>query len=110
MITLRHTSLKLLGATLVLGLAACASTKAGPNADASAAAPPAAPAPKLASKPGLGQEAGAVVANKVVIEFPEGGARLNGEANKQLDLAARLYRDANPGADVQHGAYGPQRG
>ena len=28
--------------------------------------------------------------------FPQGGTRLTPEANKQLDTAARLFRDANP--------------
>ncbi len=79
-------------------LAACASTKAGPNADATAAAPAVAAStpPPLATKPTVGQEAGAVVSNKVEIVFPLGGTRLTPEANKQLDLAARLFRDANP--------------
>ncbi|MGH7040165.1 MAG: OmpA family protein [Stellaceae bacterium] len=32
----------------------------------------------------------------MVIIFPEGGATLTETANRQLDVAARLYRDANP--------------
>ena len=95
----RHTSTalgrSLLAVAATAGLAACASTNAGPNAGVAAVAPPAEP-PKLASKPSVGQEVGAVANNKVVIEFPLGGAKLTPEANKQLDLAARLYRDANP--------------
>ena len=77
-----------------LGLAACSSTTAGPNAGVAAVAP--APPPPAADKPTLGQEAGAVVNNQVDITFPRGGAILTPEANKQLDLAARLYRDAHP--------------
>ena len=84
----------LLGATMG-AMAACAKApSAGPNALASA--PPPAPPPPPAAKPTLGEEAGAVAANKVDIEFPMGGARLTPEANKQLDLAARLFRDAHP--------------
>jgi outer membrane protein OmpA-like peptidoglycan-associated protein len=95
--TAKDASSVLMGLALVASLSACASTNAGPNAGAAAvAAPQAAAPPPLVSKPSLGQEAGAVASNKVVIEFPSGGARLTAEANKQLDLAARLFRDANP--------------
>ncbi len=96
--TIRHASRLLLAGAAAASLAACASTKAGPNAGVADVTPPASPAapPKLASKPSVGQEAGAVVANKVDIEFPLGGTRLTPEANRQLDLAARLFRDANP--------------
>ncbi len=81
------------------GLAACAVPKAGPNAGATAQlAPQPAPAvpPPARTKPTLGQEVAAVADNKVEITFPEGGAMLTPEANGKLDLAARLYRDANP--------------
>ena len=96
--TTDHASRLLLSLVAAGSLSACASTKAGPNAGAAAVAPSAPPSapPALASKPSVGQEAGAVVANKVDIEFPMGGAKLTPEANKQLDLAARLFRDANP--------------
>jgi len=50
----------------------------------------------LASEPTLGQEAGAVAENKVQVTFPKGGYLLSSEANRQLDLAARLFRDVNP--------------
>ena len=76
------------------GLAACSSTTAGPNSGVAAVAP--APPPAPADKPTLGQEAGAVAANNVDIVFPLGAATLTPEANKQLDVAARLYRDAHP--------------
>jgi OOP family OmpA-OmpF porin len=93
-LTRQTTSLALVIAASA-GLAACgAAPKAGPNAGAMA--PPPAPPPAVASKPTLGDEAAAVADNKVDIIFPEGGAVLTPEANKQLDLAARLYRDANP--------------
>ena len=70
----------------VLALAACATTPP----------PPAPSSVETSSKPTLGQELGAVVNNKVQINFPRGGATLTPEADKQLDLAARLFRDANP--------------
>ena len=46
--------------------------------------------------PTLGQEVGAVANNKVEVVFPAGGATLTPDANQKLDLAARLFRDANP--------------
>lgn len=67
-----------------LALAACAQQ------------PPPPPGPPLASKPTVGQEVGAVVNNQVQILFPIGGTQLTPEANQQLDLAARLFRDVNP--------------
>jgi len=80
----------------VSALAACATPKAGPNAEAAAAAPPAQSPPPLATKPPLTAEAAAVAANHVEIDFPEGTATLTPAANAKLDLAARLFRDANP--------------
>ena len=86
------------GSVASLGLAllvsACAHPSPGPNqAAASMQAPPTVP---LASKPTGGQEVKAVANDKIQIVFAEGAARLTPEANKQLDLAARLFRDANP--------------
>jgi OOP family OmpA-OmpF porin len=80
------------------GLAACASVKASPNAGASAPAAETAKAapPPLATKPTVGQEVGAVMTNHVDIDFPEGSATLTPAADEKLDLAARLFRDANP--------------
>ena len=72
-------------------LAACATPVAGPNAGATAANPPV-----LESHPSVGQEVGALAENKVEVIFPVGGAVLTPAADRQLDLAARLYRDANP--------------
>lgn len=57
--------------------------------------PDAAPVP-LASHPTVGQEVGAVAQNQVEITFPNGGYQLSPEADRQLDLAARLFRDVNP--------------
>ena len=81
-----------------LGLAAlvsaCAHPSPGPNEAASAVqAPPTTPLP---SKPTPTDEAKAVSNDKIQIVFPEGGTKLTSEANKQLDTAARLFRDANP--------------
>lgn len=87
------TSLQLLMVMATAGLAACSSIPAGPNAGATAAVQP---APPPATPPTLGEEAAAVADNKVNITFPLGGAVLTPEANRQLDLAARLYRDAHP--------------
>ena len=94
MSTPKRISLGLVMVGATLAVAGCSSTTAGPNAGVAAVAP--APPPAPADKPTLGQEAGAVVNNKVDITFPRGGAALTPEANKQLDLAARLYRDAHP--------------
>ena len=77
----------------LLATAACSSTTAGPNAAATTAV---APAPPPATKPSVADEAGAVVSNKVDVTFPAGSTALTPEAEHQLDLAARLYRDANP--------------
>ncbi len=81
--------------SLMVGATACSSTTAGPNAGATAGVTPA-PAPAADNKPTLGEEASAVLGNKVDITFPTGGATLTPEAQKQLDVAARLYRDAHP--------------
>lgn len=59
-------------------------------------AAPASPAPPLASQPTVGQEIGAVAQNQITIAFPRGGDQLTPEANRQLDLAARLFRDVHP--------------
>lgn len=72
-------------------LGACAAPATGPAANDGSAGAVAAP-----SKPTVGQEIAAVADNKITVTFPEGGAVLTPDANKQLDLAARLYRDANP--------------
>ena len=75
-------------------VSACAHPSPGPNqAAAVVQAPPTVP---LASKPTPSQEVKAVANDKIQIVFPEGGSRLTPEANKQLDVAARLFRDANP--------------
>ena len=72
-------------------LPGCAATAIHPTA-AAQSTPAAAPPPKPADTP----EAKAVADNKVDIGFPAGGATLTAKANQQLDLAARLYRDAHP--------------
>ena len=76
-----------LSTATLLALSACAHPD-------SASAP--ANQPPLASKPTVGQEVGAVANNKVQIIFPTGGTALTPDAQAQLDLAARLFRDVNP--------------
>ena len=78
---------------LALGaLMGCASPNAAsPNAAASA---PAVPPPATPTSPG--EEVSAVARNQITVTFPRGGTVLTAEANHQLDLAARLFRDANP--------------
>lgn len=79
---------------LLLALAACAHPPPGPNKEAQAVqAPPAVP---LATKPTTGQEVGAVANNQIQIQFANGSTQLGPDADKKLDLAARLFRDANP--------------
>ena len=83
---------------LILGVAAllsaCAHPSPGNNAAAAAVqAPPNVP---LATRPGTGQEVKAVANDKIEITFPHGGASLTPDADRKLDLAARLFRDANP--------------
>ena len=95
MLRTRNVAARMLATLAVAGLAACSSTTAGPNAEATTAVAPA-PPPAAADKPTLADVGGAVADNKVDITFPPGGSALTPEANKQLDLAARLYRDAHP--------------
>ena len=75
-------------------LAGCAHPQPGPNAEASAVQ--AAADVPLATRPTVGQEAKAVVNNELVIDFSTGNARLTPDGAKQLDVAARLFRDVNP--------------
>ena len=77
-----------LAGVLAGALGACSAPATGPDANAGAGASPV--------RPTVGQEIAAVADNKIVINFPSGGAALTPGANKQLDLAARLYRDASP--------------
>ncbi len=121
----RWASLLLAGATIA-ALAACAAPAAGPSASPSATAgpslaarPSAVPGPTPAAAPGktggspahLDSEERAVVAdNKVVIVFPNGGAALTETADRQLDVGARLYRDANPVLMTVAGYADPQGG
>ena len=72
----------------VVSVSACATPAKGPETSASTTQAP--------SQPTLGQEAAAVIDNKVVVTFPQGATALTPDANRQLDLAARLFRDANP--------------
>lgn len=79
---------------VVAVLAGCAAPHPGPNVAADAVqAPPDTP---LASKPTAGQEVKAVANDQISIDFPRGGTALDADADKKLDVAARLFRDANP--------------
>ncbi|WP_419730573.1 OmpA family protein [Lichenicola sp.] len=91
-----RTRLGYLGAVLASTalLAGCAHPSPGNNEAAAAVqAPPNVP---LATKPSAGQEVKAVANDQIDITFPHGGSALTQEADKKLDLAARLFRDANP--------------
>ena len=79
---------------VVAALAGCSHPTPAPNAAALAVqAPPNVP---LATQVTVGQEVGAVAANRVQVTFPQGGYHLTIAATKQLDVAARLFRDVNP--------------
>ncbi len=79
---------------VALLLSACAAPQPGPNAAASSVQAPA--NVPLATKPTAGDEAKAVVNDQIAVSFADGSAALSAEAEKKLDLAARLFRDANP--------------
>ncbi len=85
---------------ITLLLSACATPAPAPNLAATQVhAPAPAPAPadaKLATTPTAGQEANAVANDQIAIEFALGSATLTQEADRTLDVAARLFRDANP--------------
>ena len=88
---LKHV-LPLVGLLTAAALGGCASPNAAsPNAAASvpSVAPPATPT-------STGEEVSAVAENHITVTFPRGGTVLTPAANHQLDLAARLFRDANP--------------
>lgn len=44
----------------------------------------------------VGQELGAAVRNNLQVTFGPGSDRLSADANRQLDVAARLFRDVRP--------------
>ena len=80
-------------ATTAAGLLGCASPdRAGPNAAAATPPPPAAAPAKITAS----DELAAVAQNGVTVNFPRGGAALTSDGDRQLDLAVRLFRDANP--------------
>ncbi len=81
-------------AVAAASLAGCAAPVPGPNAGVQASQ--ASPAVPLATNPTVGDEAAATIANRVQVEFPNGVARLGPGTEKQLDVAARLFRDVNP--------------
>ena len=72
---------------LALSMAGCA--QHGPVvADASKAAPQ--------NNVTVGQELGAAVHNNLQVSFASGSDRMMPDADKQLDIAARLFRDVRP--------------
>lgn len=75
-------------------VANCARSSPGSNPGAEAAQAPA--NVPLASNPTVGQELGAVADNRIAVLFPEGGIHVASSQARQLDLAARLFRDAKP--------------
>ncbi len=99
-------STRLAAGIALLAVAACAEPVAAPNAAASSVqAPPNTP---LATKPSVGQEVGAVAQNQIDVVFPPGSAQLTPEADRQLDVAARLFRDVGPVAMFASGYSDPQ--
>ena len=84
----------LLSTLACTGLAGCGHPDPGLNTGAAAVqAPPDVP---LATQPTRGQELSAVAANRLEIVFPLGGTRITPQDARQLDTAARLYRDVHP--------------
>ena len=94
--TTRQNSSLLFAVCAAASLAACAHPAPPPSVATAAPAPAPAPPPAPAAKALPSDEAAVAAANKVDIDFPEGTDKLTPEALKKLDLAARLYRDANP--------------
>lgn len=90
----RIAPLLIAGFALTGALTGCAHPVPSPNPAAEAVQAPA--DTPLATKPTIGQALGAVAANKVEILFAPGKASLSHAADQNLDVAARLFRDANP--------------
>lgn len=88
-------STRILAGLAALSIAGCTKPSAGPNVASDNVVAPKSISPQ-ASKPTVGQEAAAIADNRVQVIFPVGTATLTPEANQKLDLAARLFRDANP--------------
>jgi OOP family OmpA-OmpF porin len=82
------------GMCLAFILGGCAHPVPGPNPAAESVQAP--PDVALATQPKVAAILEAVGANQIVVSFPLGVDRLTPDANRQLDLAARLFRDANP--------------
>ena len=89
----RRSTLLWLSSASTLVIAGCAAPKPGPNIAASQAqAPETVP---LAHDPAVTTQVAALVDNKVSVDFPPGSAAISSEAERQLDLSARLFRDAH---------------
>ncbi len=78
----------------MLALTACAHPTRGMNTEADVAQQ--AGTVPLATRPTRGQELSALAENRVVVIFPQGVAGLPSAEDRKLDLASRLFRDANP--------------
>lgn len=81
-----HPKLNRLLLAVTLGVAGCA--QHGPATEASQ---PPAPPPVT-----VGQEVGAAIHNQIQVTFASGSERLMPDADKQLDIAVRLFRDVRP--------------
>ena len=74
-------------------IAGCAAPRPGPNVAASQVqAPETVP---LAHDPAVTTQVAALADNKVSVDFLPGSATISAEADRQLDLSARLFRDAH---------------
>ena len=83
------------GTAVCVLLAGCAHPEPGPNAGA--AAMQASSDVPLATQPTGGQEARAVVAIELAVDFNTENSSLTFDGTRKLDIAARLFRDVNPG-------------
>ncbi len=91
--TARHPAVLWLSFTSTLLIAGCAAPKPGPNVAATQVqAPETVP---LAHDPAVTTQVAALADNKVSVDFPPGSATISPEAERQLDLSARLFRDAH---------------
>ncbi len=80
----------------VLTACALATSLAGCAQQASTATNAAPAEPPLQTRVTTGQEVGAALNNQIQVEFASGSDRLSPDANRQLDVAARLFRDVRP--------------
>jgi len=80
-----------------LGLAACAARPpAAAPVPAAADVPAPGPAASPEPQPGRALIFGTDPRERLVVSFADGGSRLTPDAEMQLDIAARTYRDGHP--------------